>query len=251
MSAFYFDVRLPGQVFRSSPEGARFCSFDAVLTPEFWPALVALARFHGDEAVELSVVEPAPVAVSLPVDATSADWWAVVGWASEGGFAESIAVSAQVIAVTGPSGKWGCWGERDPEVAIFCGVPGAEWCSRFGPFFDVSGALTSILPLTFADRVVPEAYAAELTANYGLPSWRAEGLPDNEIARRLHASGLSLPMSIVAWRTAFGTSLGEAREVVRNAPVWASVKESDEALQGVLVDALEQLARDEPGIERP
>ncbi|MFS8099875.1 hypothetical protein LFM09_22365 [Lentzea alba] len=76
------------------------------------------------------------------------------------------------------------------------------------------------------------------------------GLP-GQVFRTSAVGVLSLPESIIAWRTAFGTSLGEAREVVRNAPVWAHRKESDEALQDVLVDALEQLARDEPGVGHP
>ncbi|WP_235444720.1 hypothetical protein [Streptomyces sioyaensis] len=85
----------------------------------------------------------------------------------------SVAISANVIAVTGPSGRWGCWGERDPEVAVFRGFPNVaarnEWRAQFGPFLDASGALESYLPLAFAGRTVPDKYAATLTANYGFP----------------------------------------------------------------------------------
>lgn len=48
----------------------------------------------------------------------------------------------------------------------------SEWCARFGPFLEVSGALESYLPMAFGGRSVPDTYAAALTANYGPPSCR-------------------------------------------------------------------------------
>ncbi len=161
-----------------------FCEFDAVLTPEFWLALCAIARWHGDGHVELLVLEPdcdsfyfpeyqMYPAMSLSVEAEVDDYWAVIGHEPNGDIMGSIAISANVIAVTGPSGRWGCWGERDPEVAVFRGFPNAaarnEWRAQFGPFLEASGALDSYLPLTFADRTVPDGYAATLTATYGPP----------------------------------------------------------------------------------
>ncbi|MFE6775285.1 hypothetical protein [Streptomyces sp. NPDC057702] len=181
-ATFDLDARLPDQVFRGSAGDSLFCEFDAVLTPEFWPALCAMARWHGDRHVELLVLEPDSdafylpeyrmyPAASLPVEAGVDDYWAAIGYEPDGDIMGSIAISANVIAVTGSSGKWGCWGERDPEVAVFQGFPNAAvrsgWCAQFGPFLGVSGALESYLPLTFAGRAVPDEYAATLTANYG------------------------------------------------------------------------------------
>ncbi|MET9260618.1 hypothetical protein [Amycolatopsis sp. NPDC004079] len=65
------------------------------------------------------------------------DYWTAIGHGSDDDFLDSIAVSADVIAVTGPSGKWGCWGERGTEVAL----------GGRGP--------------------VPDEYAAALAENYG------------------------------------------------------------------------------------
>ncbi|MDI5976148.1 hypothetical protein [Amycolatopsis magusensis] len=181
-ATFDLEARLPAQVFRTPRPDALFCEFDVVLTPEFWPALCAMARWHGDEQVELLVLEPEAdefylpeyrlyPAVSLPVESSMDDYWAVIGHEPNGEALGSIAISADVIAVTGPSGAWGCWGERNPEVAVFQGFPSeaarAEWSAEFGPFLDVSGALDSYLPLTFAGRSVPAEYAATLTSNYG------------------------------------------------------------------------------------
>lgn len=56
---------------------------------------------------------------------------------------------------------------------MFRGFPNAtarnKWRAQFGPFLGVSGALESYLPLTFAGHVVPDEYAAPLTANYSPP----------------------------------------------------------------------------------
>ncbi|WP_411144117.1 hypothetical protein [Streptomyces sp. x-80] len=181
-AAFDLDARLPNQVFKEGAGDSLFCEFDAVLAPDFWSALCAMARWHGDGCVELLVLEPdcdafyVPEygmypAMSLSVEADVDDYWAAIGYEPDGDIMGSIAISANVITATGPSGRWGCWGERDPEVAVFRGFPNAvarnEWCTQFGPFLDVSGALESYLPLTFAGRTVPDGYAATLTANYG------------------------------------------------------------------------------------
>lgn len=186
-ATFDLDARLPDQVFKEDAEDSLFCEFDAVLTPEFWPALRTMARWHGDRHVELLVLEPdcdgfylpeyrMYPALSLSVEADMDDYWAAIGHEPDGDIMGSIAISANVIAVTGPSGRWGCWGERDPEVAVFRGFPNVvarnKWRAQFGPFLEVSGALESYLPLTFAGRTVPDKYAATLTANYGSPSGR-------------------------------------------------------------------------------
>ncbi|MFD4757143.1 hypothetical protein [Streptomyces sp. NPDC058426] len=179
---FDLDARFPDQVFREGTGDSLFCEFDVALAPEIWPALCTMARWHGDDRVELLVLEPdgddfyvhegfGRPAVSLSVEASEDDYWAAIGFEPGGDALGSIAISANVIAITGPSAKWGCWGERDPEVAVFQGFPDeaarSEWCARFGPFLDVSGTLESYLPIAFGGRPVPDMYAAALTANYG------------------------------------------------------------------------------------
>lgn len=179
---FNSDARLPSQVFRGDARGSLFCEFDAVLAPEFWPALRAMAGWHGDRQVELLVLEPGCddfyfpeygmyPAVSLSAEADVDDYWAAIGYEPDDEVLGSIAISAKVIAVTGPSGRWGCWGERDAEIAVFQGFPNMptrnEWRTQFGPFLEVSGALETYLPLAFAGRTVPGEYAAILATNYG------------------------------------------------------------------------------------
>jgi hypothetical protein len=182
---FGLDARFPDQVFRKCAGDPLFCEFDAILAPEFWPALCMMARWHGDDHIDVLVIEPdcddfyvpeglGYPAVSLSVDASEDDYWAAIGFEPDGDALGSIAISANAVALTGASAKWGCWGERDPEVAVFQGFPDAtvrsEWCARFGPFLDASGTLESYLPMAFGGQPVPDTYAAALTANYGPPS---------------------------------------------------------------------------------
>ncbi|MEV0212251.1 hypothetical protein [Micromonospora sp. NPDC050695] len=88
-ATFDLSVRLPDQVFREIGDESLFCEFDRVLTPEFWPALSAMARWHGDEHVELLVLEPdcdgyylseyqSYPALSLSVEAGEDDYWALI-----------------------------------------------------------------------------------------------------------------------------------------------------------------------------
>ncbi|WP_461026398.1 hypothetical protein [Streptomyces sparsus] len=188
-ATFDLDARFPDQVFRERAGVSLFCEFDVILAPEIWPALCAMAGWHGDDRIELLVLEPkcedfyvpeglGCPAVSLPVEASEDDYWAAIGFESGGDALGSISISANVVALTGKSAKWGCWGERDTEVAVFEGFPDtaarSEWCARFGPFLDVSGTLESYLPMAFGGRPVPAAFAADLTANYGSPSERMQ-----------------------------------------------------------------------------
>lgn len=168
---FDLAARLPGQVFREPQGDSLFCEYDAVLAPELWPALREMARWHGDDRVEL-LVPGASRAVSLSVHADEDDYWTAIGHGSDDELLDSIAVSADVVAVTGPSGKWGCWGERDPEIAVFRGFPDAAardgWRERFGPFLDAAGAVESYVWMALGGRgLVPDEYAAALAENYG------------------------------------------------------------------------------------
>ncbi|MFJ3877876.1 hypothetical protein ACIPW5_10495 [Streptomyces sp. NPDC090077] len=173
-AVFDLGAQLPAQVFRRDAGDSLFVEFDSLLTPELWPALCAMARWHGDPYVELLVLSPDDDLCSFPplslsVDASEDDYWAAVGFEADEDAGDSITIMANVVALTGPSRAWGCWGERDPEVAVFQGFPDraarAAWREEFGPFREVDGALDSYLALAFRGSV-PEWYATALTAHY-------------------------------------------------------------------------------------
>ncbi|GAA2459683.1 hypothetical protein [Streptomyces macrosporus] len=47
------EARFLDQVFRERAGDASFCEFDAVLAPEIRPALCTMARWHGDDHIDL------------------------------------------------------------------------------------------------------------------------------------------------------------------------------------------------------
>ncbi|MGE9696104.1 hypothetical protein [Streptomyces sp. NRRL F-5630] len=173
-ATFDIDSRLPAQVFRELADEAVVFEFDLLLTPDAWPALAAMARLHGDRQVDLLVIEGAYVsgrALSFSIEATPDDYWAEVGFDSGREALESITIAAQTVALTGSSGRWGIWAERDPEIAVVRGFPEAtarrEWISHYGPCVDIADAMASWMRLAFRDARVPDEYAARLVANYG------------------------------------------------------------------------------------
>jgi hypothetical protein len=93
---FDLDARLPDQVFRARAGDWLFCEFGVVLAPDLWPALCMMARWHGDERIELLVLEPdcddfylpkglGYPARSLSVEAGEDDYWAAIGFEPERG----------------------------------------------------------------------------------------------------------------------------------------------------------------------
>ncbi|WP_326835142.1 hypothetical protein VSH64_09485 [Amycolatopsis rhabdoformis] len=179
-----FDIssRLPRQVFRRIRTESLFGPYDDVIDPEFWPVIANLAKLHGDDKVFLLVVDPDPreyylretglyPAVSFSLTASEEDYWEAVGFDSVGDVKPSIALSSEVIALTGESGRWGCWAERSPEVAVYrgdlSGIKGNdELAKRFGPFRSVVDSLSIDISRSFRSDSAPGWYSEELTANY-------------------------------------------------------------------------------------
>ncbi|WP_433382519.1 hypothetical protein [Streptosporangium sp. CA-115845] len=110
-------------VFRNPAESTLFCEFDAVLSADFWPALCALAQLHGDDRIQLLVLDPdgdsyyAPEynmypATSIALTSSANEYWEVISEEPSGDDTGAIVFSAEAIALTGVSGEWECWGER-------------------------------------------------------------------------------------------------------------------------------------------
>ena len=118
---FYLSRQLPDMVFRHLVGPTFFCEYEVVLGGGFWPALVSLARLHDDESINLFTVDPDPVryyfreygdyaCFSLRISASREDYWGAVAESPSGDPTGAIAFTADMIAITGWSGDWGCWG---------------------------------------------------------------------------------------------------------------------------------------------
>lgn len=180
-AAFNLEARLPGMVFRNSAESTLFCEFDAVLSADFWPALCTLAQMHGDDRIQLLVLDPdgdsyyVPEydmypAISMALTSSADEYWEAISEEPSGDVTGAIVFSAEVVALTGVSGKWGCWGERDFGVAVIQGMPTAGlsdgWREKHGPFLAANDALRHYIAPNFGGLDVPDEFASALTANY-------------------------------------------------------------------------------------
>lgn len=175
-AVFHLERRLPGLVFRKTLSHTLFCEYEAALSPELWAMFQRLAKLHGDARVDLLVVEPdhqsyyldrhgVYPAMSLSVNSSEDDYWDVIAGENGG----DIVSTADVIAITGASGSWGCWGERSDEILVVQGLPEGvseeAWSDEFGPFLGVAEALENYVSFAFRHDI-PGWYASAFSENY-------------------------------------------------------------------------------------
>ncbi|GAA2554874.1 hypothetical protein GCM10010435_26720 [Winogradskya consettensis] len=191
-ATFDLSTRFPDIVFRRPGPVTLFCQFDSVLGEDFWPALSELARLHDDDDDDVIVIVIEPdgedhhfprygwwPAFSMSTGAGIDDYSRVILEPPTGAGQASFLLSGDIVAVTGPSGKWGIWGERDAELAAVQASVASDvfqrWGEEFGPFLPAVEAVTEYLPPNFNVEVDPLAYVTTLVASYQ---------PDNSPSRR-------------------------------------------------------------------
>ncbi|MFI5612621.1 hypothetical protein [Amycolatopsis sp. NPDC051903] len=177
-AVFHLDARLPAQLFTAGDaQGSLVGDVSAFWDPDFWPAFQALACYHGDRTVDFLLVDgPACVhlrdrgeypALSMPVGASVDEYWDAVGFDSRG-FSDAYVFLAETVAVVGPSGRWGCWGERDHELAVYLGFPNAaareRWREEHKPFF-AEDSVAEYFSNVYRNRP-PQGIVEEPIANY-------------------------------------------------------------------------------------
>ncbi|MFC4110780.1 hypothetical protein [Micromonospora zhanjiangensis] len=168
-------------VFLMPSKFALFCEYEALFAADFWPALTELAAVHGDSVVDLLVIEPNAAsyyipeyrmypAFSLPVESNEDRYWDALNEEPEGDITGAVIHSANMIALSGLSARWGIWADRHLGIAVVQGAPieddSGSWRERNGPFLGVEDALVHYVAPNFGGQV-PEALAGELTAKFG------------------------------------------------------------------------------------
>jgi hypothetical protein len=167
-------------VFRKPAGSTLFCQFEAVLGAAFWPALSALAQLHADEWIHLLVLDPDGSSYYVPeygmypaalmaVTISADEYWETITEEPSGDVTGAIIFSSEIIALTGSSGKWGCWGERSFGVAAIRGAPNSDessgWREKYGPFLEIGDALSQYIAPNFRAGI-PEDTSSALMANY-------------------------------------------------------------------------------------
>lgn len=180
---FHTDRRLPAQVFAPGFHNFAFVEFDVLLFKEFWTVLAGCAETFGDEDVSLIVHEPDPDtyyfanfqrygALDFKRNTNAADYKQAFLAEPPGSPADALQYVAGVVSWFGSSRKWGFWGERDLGVAVAATCDSSKsWPKVHGvTWFDLDGALESLIAPNFDQEQIPQEFISTLRRNFVGPS---------------------------------------------------------------------------------
>ncbi|WP_147404164.1 hypothetical protein [Nocardia panacis] len=128
-SFFHLNRRFPEDVYRVGGSRTVFMEYETGINPRFWPTLSRLAQINGDENVDFMVVNPAHGSVNVPASWNVYPAFSMPVSASAAEFGDALTEPtpdddnfwligdlSEVIAITGASGLWGCWGEQSSGI---------------------------------------------------------------------------------------------------------------------------------------
>jgi hypothetical protein len=177
-SVFALDLRLPDVVFKKPGPKTLFAEFEVAMSGAFWPVIQAMARACGDESVHILVLDPEPEhyylqhygkyeAATIRIDASEGDYWDLISEEPSGDPTGAIVFSANVVAIVGDSGRWGCWGEKGLEVMAIQGLPEKGNSDLHIPLLAEEEAIDTFVALSYWRSSVPPELASALKTNYG------------------------------------------------------------------------------------
>lgn len=179
-ACFDLSRRYPSSAFLVSHPRTVFIEYEVAISGDFWPALSRLASIHGDDCVEFITVDPAPGDDYLPLNSGSYPAFSMSVRASSDAYRDAvmehlpgdkwefIMLLSSVIAITGSSASWGCWGERDIGVTAIqgSGPEFDQWVADNGPFWSAHEALDGVISLNFRSGVVTSDFRDTFLASY-------------------------------------------------------------------------------------
>lgn len=148
-------ARLPGWPFRGARGFAEIFEYDRILGGSFGNVLAELAGTYGDDVVTVVGIEPRPVyyrdeyglfpAFHIAGARIRSEYGSALRFEPGGDPTGSLADSLNVIAITGSSGAWSVFGQRDWEIGLLL-APDSDgaWLSADVPWYGVEVDLDSI-----------------------------------------------------------------------------------------------------------
>lgn len=149
------DARLPDWPFRGVRGHAVIFEYDRILGGSFGDVLAALVDAYGDDTVTALGVEP-PLfyyrdeyglfpAFRIAGERVRIDYGDALRFEPGGDPTGSLGDSLDVIAISGSSGAWSVFGQRDWEIGLLRTVePNGVWLDAGVPWFDVDVDLNAI-----------------------------------------------------------------------------------------------------------
>lgn len=149
------DVRFPNWPFRGARGYAAIFEYDRVVGGSFGNVLAELASTYGDDNVTAVGIEPGPAyyrdeyrlhpAFRIAAERLRGAYGEALRFEPGGDPTGSLGDSLNVIAITGSSGTWSVFGQRDWEIGLLL-APDSDgaWLSAGVPWFAVNVDLDSI-----------------------------------------------------------------------------------------------------------
>lgn len=139
-------IRLPDWPFRALFGFAYFRTFGGVLQGRFEPVVQSLVEAHGDETVSFGVLDPTPdhyrerepsyPVFRVPASDIGETYWKWVSFHQDGPMMGAVIDTADTFVVTGSSGRWAVWAERQWDLGIILSdIEGGPWVTDTGAIF--------------------------------------------------------------------------------------------------------------------
>jgi hypothetical protein len=147
--------RLPDWPFKMPTGFAVIYEYDRVLGGDFGSVLATLAAAYGDEVVTVAGFDPLPSyyrdaysffpGFQVPGSSVGDDYFEGIRYEPGGHPTGAMNNTLNVVAITGSSGTWSVWGQRDWEIGLLLTRdPGGAWLSDDVPWYGHDVDLASI-----------------------------------------------------------------------------------------------------------
>ena len=160
-------LRFPRWPFKAPSGHVDVCQFSLAIEGPFGPVLQALARTYGDRTVSLAVFDPTPAyyrenygsypGLTSPASLISERiYYDATTYEPNGDPTGAVAFTANVVGITGTSGRWAVWAERGWDLAILLSDrPGGAWLSEGVDFVPLEKALNDFTEPDFNAPLPP------------------------------------------------------------------------------------------------
>ncbi len=140
------DARLPSWPFRGARGYAAIFEYDRILGGSFGNVLAQLARTYSDDTATAVGIEPRPAyyrdeygllpAFRIPGERLGIDYGDALRFEPGGDPTGALGDSLDVIAITGSSGAWSVFGQRDWEIGLLLAPDSnGPWLDAGVPWF--------------------------------------------------------------------------------------------------------------------
>jgi hypothetical protein len=169
------NTRFPEWPFRAPPGFATIYEYDTVLDDDFGTVLDALVKHYREDHLTVLGLSPGPdfydgyygffPTFEMNSSSVLCDYGNAIWWEPAGDPTGSLGISVDVLAVTGQSGAWSVWEQRDWEIGVLLTKDEhGAWLNAAAPGFGTD--------LDLDDIRSPKGWGMPLTENDLSTFWK-------------------------------------------------------------------------------